>query len=65
MLRDLSHIFSIDESVVGRLNLPNNKESADVKIFKYEDSDFYENFTLNYNPNFGKDSHKMSHGAAN
>jgi hypothetical protein len=64
-LRDLSHIFSIDESVVGRLNMPNNKESAEVNIFKYEDSDFYENFTLHYNPNMGKDNHKMNQGAAN
>ena len=53
-LRTMSLVFQIDESVVGALNLPKNREQA--QIFGYEDNDFYENFFFNYNPNILKDT---------
>jgi hypothetical protein len=46
----MTQVFEIDESVVGVLNFPNNREEA--QVFKYEDHEFMENLYYAYNPEF-------------
>lgn len=52
-LRTLSHVFQIDVSVVGALNLPLKRDGP--QVFGYEDNEYYENFFFNYNPNVQKE----------
>ena len=47
-LRTMSQVFQIDEKVVGVMNYPAGRDSA--QIFKFEDNEFYENFFCAYNP---------------
>lgn len=58
-LRTMSQVFAIDESVVGVMTFPNNRESA--QVFKYEDHEFHENFFSAYNPAYAHDNQAKGH----
>lgn len=57
-LRQMSQVFQIDESVVGVMNYPHNREEA--QIFKYETNEFFENFYCAYNPEYQQDLNPKS-----